>query len=43
MLIIIKHGAITVIHEDLATVLSAAAPLIRDGAQVTCCIHCDGV
>ena len=36
------HNAITIIHQDLATAITIAAPLIRDGAQVARCIHRDG-
>ena len=39
----VEHqNAVTIIHEELAAALSAAAPLIQQGAQVTRCIHKNG-
>ena len=37
------QNAVTIIHEELAATLTAAAPLIEQGAQVTRCIHKNGV
>ena len=42
MLTIEHQNAVTIIHEELAVVIAAVAPLLQDGAQVTRCIHQNG-
>ena len=37
------QNLVTIIHEELAAALTAAAPLIQQGAQVTRCVHKDGI